>query len=203
MKDLSLKIQQAASQLFFRTGIKHVSMDDLSKTLKISKKTLYNCFSNKNELVEQTVNQHFTTIEHQLESIARLQVNAISKMLKATAFAVEQLSMVNPSMIQDLLKYYPDIYQQMLKRREVTITKQMLDNIRNGREEGLYRFDFNEDLISQLFAHQMIYITEHLSAQGSQIAVNAVQEFALYHLRGIATESGFNELQLLKSNEII
>lgn len=203
MKDLTHKIQFAATQLFFRFGIKQVSMDDLSRKLKISKKTLYHCFGNKNELVKQTVHRHFEYIQVRLNEISVLPVSAVARMMQAAAFAVEELSKVNPSMIHDLQKYHPEVHADLILMREQSIRKQMSENIKDGRDHGYYRSDFNAELISQLFAHQIIYITENWAQNNSQNAAEGVYEFAIYHLRGIATESGFLELNLLQNHERI
>jgi AcrR family transcriptional regulator len=200
LKDLTHKIQFAATQLFFRFGIKQVSMDDLSRKLKISKKTLYHCFDNKNELVKQTVHQHFESIQVRLNEISSLPISAVARMMQAAAFAVEELSKVNPSMIHDLHKYHPEVHADLILMREQSIRKQMIENIQDGREHGYYRLDFNAELISQLFAHQIIYITENWAQNNNQDAAEGVYQFAIYHLRGITTESGFQELNLLQKS---
>ncbi len=173
-------------------------MDDLSRKLKISKKTLYLCFNNKNELVKQTVHQHFEHIEKRLQEISTLPISAIARMIKAANLAVEELRVVNPSMISDLHKYHPEVHADLLALREGAIRDLMLNNIQYGREQGLYRSDFNEVLISQLFAHQIIYITEKWVQKGASDAAAAVFEYAIYHLRGISTEKGIEELSHLQ-----
>lgn len=178
-------------------------MDDLSRKLKISKKTLYHCFGNKNELVKRTVHRHFEYIQVRLNEISVLPVSAVARMMQAAAFAVEELSKVNPSMIHDLQKYHPEVHADLILMREQSIRKQMSENIKDGRDHGYYRSDFNAELISQLFAHQIIYITENWAQNNSQNAAEGVYEFAIYHLRGIATESGFLELNLLQNHERI
>jgi AcrR family transcriptional regulator len=175
-------------------------MDDLSKKLKISKKTLYHCFGNKNELVRQTVQQHFAYIETRLDEISNMQISAVARMVKAASFAVEELSKVNPSMILDLHKYHPEVHQEMLVLRKNTIKELMMNNISNGRDFGFYRLDFNCELISELFAEQIIYITENWAQHNTNEAAQGVFEYAIYHLRGISTEKGISELSTIQQS---
>lgn len=173
-------------------------MDDLSKKLKISKKTLYNCFGNKNELVRQTVQQHFAYIETRLDEISHMRISAVGRMVKAASFAVEELSKVNPSMIQDLHKYHPEVHEELLVLRKKTIKELMIKNIIDGRQHGYYRLDFNYELISELFAQQIIYITENWAQNNAHEAAQGVFEYAIYHLRGISTNKGITELSTIQ-----
>lgn len=197
MGELSQRIQLAAAKLFFRRGIKNVSMDDLSKKLKISKKTLYHCFGNKNELVLETIRQHFHDINQSLERIHSEPLTAISKMWKGAQFAVTTLSEVQPPMLEDLNQYYPEIYQELVDGREQMILAYLKRNIEEGRSQGLYRENFNSELICLLFAHQMVFIAEDWSRKNITLTKNAVMEFSEYHLRGISTEKGIMELNTL------
>ena len=175
-------------------------MDDLSRKLKISKKTLYHCFGNKNELVRKTVHQHFDYIESQLNRISALPISAVARMVQAATFAVEELSKVNPSMIQDLHKYHPDVHAEMVEMRLKAFKKQVLENIHDGRQNGYYRDDFDGDFISELFAYQMIFITEQWAKSKAKEAAKGVYEYAIYHLRGISTEKGINELKNIEKS---
>ena len=186
--------------MFFRSGIKQVSMDDLSRKLKISKKTLYHCFGNKNELVRHTVHQYFDYIEIQLDTISKLPISAFARMVKAASFAVEELSKVNPSMIQDLHKYHPEVHSEMVEMRQTAIKQQTLDNILDGRENGYYRSDFDSDFISELFAHQIIHITEKWAHSNAKEAAKGVYDYTIYHLRGISTEKGITELSTIEES---
>ena len=199
--ELVLRIQKAAAQLFFRSGVKGVSMDDLSKKLKISKKTLYSCFQNKNELVRHTLLQHFEEIDSALKTFESLPISEVAKMRRVTQFAVEQLSKVRIPILDDLKKYYPEIHSEVLSQREKMITQHVCNNILKGRNHGYYRKDFDETVISNLFANQIIHITEQWVGEHRDKAIRAVIEFSEYHLRGISNENGLKELNTVISNE--
>lgn len=112
--ELGLRIQQAAEKLFNRFGVRSVSMDDVSKEINISKKTLYKCFRDKNELISSTVNIHIDRMESAINEIKFKQSHAIKQLNEITHYAVEQSRSLNPNMIFDLKKYHPEIYQVLV-----------------------------------------------------------------------------------------
>ncbi len=195
------KIHLVSKSLFFRLGIKNVSMDDVSKALKISKKTLYKCFNDKSDLVRAAVMDHFQQIEQSLEDFSNTNSHPIHELLAMTNFAVHQLSQVRPSVILDLRKYHPEIYQEMVQMREKSIIQRLMGNIEKGRNQGIYRTGFDETLISKSFALLIYSYTEQIS-QGSDENYNPQLLFQLmeYHIRGISTENGLTELESVFNN---
>ena len=80
------KILQISLQMFFRYGIKHVTMDDIAKELGMSKKTIYQYFENKNVLVEETVMYLFQTISCGIENIREQEKNPIEEIYEIKSF---------------------------------------------------------------------------------------------------------------------
>ncbi|HEX6193727.1 MAG TPA: helix-turn-helix domain-containing protein, partial [Chitinophagaceae bacterium] len=56
--DTKERIQNKAEELFMQFGIRSVSMDDIANNLGMSKKTVYQYFVDKDELVEAVVQAH-------------------------------------------------------------------------------------------------------------------------------------------------
>lgn len=192
--DLSVKIRSVAEQLFFKCGIRDVSMDDVSKNLKISKKTLYKCFSDKSELVKSTIIHHSNEIEAALENIASKESNPIRQLQLSTEFAIGQLSKFNKSMLHDLQKYHPKIYTELVELREKSIIRYICKNIEKGREQGIYRLDFNKQVIAKSFALTIHHFTETIIEQPTEYSPYMLKEVMDYHIRGIANLEGLNML---------
>jgi AcrR family transcriptional regulator len=195
------KIHLVSKSLFFRLGIKNVSMDDVSKALKISKKTLYKCFNDKSDLVRAAVLDHFMQIESSLEDFSKTNSHPIHELLAMTNFAVQQLSQVRPSVIQDLKKYHPEIYQEMVQMREKSIIQRLSGNIDKGRDQGIYRLEFDKKMISKSFALLIYSYTEQISQKADE-DYNPQLLFQLmeYHIRGISTLNGLKELESVFSS---
>ena len=196
--DLSVKIRSVAEQLFFKCGIREVSMDDVSKNLKISKKTLYKCFSDKSELVKSTIIHHSNEIESVLENIANTESNPIRQLQLSTEFAISQLSKFNKSMLFDLQKYHPQIYTELVDLREKSIIQYICKNIDKGREQGIYRIDFNKQVVGKSFALTIHHFTETIIEQPKEYSPDMLNEVMRYHIRGIANLEGLKMLENLK-----
>ena len=61
--DTKERIQNKAEELFMQFGIRSVSMDDIANNLGMSKKTVYQYFVDKDELVEAVVQAHISGVQ--------------------------------------------------------------------------------------------------------------------------------------------
>lgn len=199
--ELGLKIQYAAEKLFNRFGVRSVSMDDVSKEINISKKTLYKCFRDKNELISTTVNVHIDRMEAAIQEIKHTQSHAIKQLNDITKFAIEQSRSMNPNMIFDLKKYHPEIYQILAERRESHSLVRITENIELGRSQGFYRNDFDEKIIAKAFSKLTFTTFDSFDETSSiEFAKHSISEIMKYHIRGIATELGKDELEKINWN---
>ncbi len=176
-------------------------MDDVSKEINISKKTLYKCFRDKNELISSTVNIHIDRMESAINEIKFKQSHAIKQLNEITHYAVEQSRSLNPNMIFDLKKYHPEIYQVLVIKRESHSLIRIIENIKLGQSQGVYRTDFDENIIAKAFS-KLTFTTvdsfdESLSIDQVKLMLSEIMK---YHIRGIATEQGLEELETLKWN---
>ncbi len=144
------KIIDGAERLFFQYGVRSVSMDDVARELSVSKKTLYQYFENKDQLVLEVTKQRMLQEVHQYETIPSHAANAIeelsmiSKCLKAT------VRHLNPSMLYDLQKYHNEAWNVFLDFKQGFIRGTISDNILRGKTEGYYRPEINEHILSIL-----------------------------------------------------
>lgn len=199
--ELGQKILHAADKLFNRFGVRSVSMDDVSKELNISKKTLYKCFRDKNDLIETTIKNQMQKVDEAIANIKSTENHPIKQLFQITQFVISQMDSMNPNMMFDLKKYHHEIYDQMVKHREENIIFRILDNIQQGRERGLYRNDFDEKVIAHSFSILTYTVFESLEFKQSNIDPNhALTEVMKYHIRGIASDQGLKELESLNWN---
>ncbi len=199
--ELGLRIQLAAEKLFNRFGVRSVSMDDVSKEINISKKTLYKCFRDKNELISSAVNIHIDRMEEAIKEIKFKQSHAIKQLNEITHFAIEQSRAINPNMIFDLKKYHPEIYQELSVRRESHSLIRITENIDLGRSQGVYRTDFDEIIIAKAFSKLTFTTVDSFNdTQSVEEIKRMLSEIMKYHIRGIATSEGLKELETLNWN---
>jgi len=182
--------------LYKKYGIKSITMDDVSRELGISKKTLYQYVQDKNELVAQVID---LGMEKQIVVFNELfckGLNAIDELFEVNKMVAQMIKQHNASEDYDLKKYYPDQYQKIHKIRREEMYSHILANLKKGKEEGLYRVEMKEDIIAKVqlmrientFDNQIFTDEELLSPQ-------AFLETFIYHIRGIASEKGIKILE--------
>ena len=134
------------SELFLKYGLRSTSMDDICSHLKISKKTLYQHFSNKDDVVEQVLlyrrNSH--QVKKDIEKLK--QNNPIKIMLSIRDHIISSLNSRMPANLFDLKKYHPDVYQRVNEKDQIFIHNLLNDVINKGIEEGYFRKDINSCL---------------------------------------------------------
>jgi AcrR family transcriptional regulator len=143
------KILSASIELFSQYGFKTITMDDIARRAGISKKTLYQHFANKQEVVQESVVWYKNNTTESCALVLGNTENAIEAMVKILAFFDGVYRRINPMAMFELQRFFPDAYKtfrDLLMERDVAMIK---ENIRQGIEEGLYREDLNADLLAR------------------------------------------------------
>lgn len=184
--------------VFQRYGIKSVSMDDLARHMGMSKKTLYQHFSDKTQLVEDALNHLLESDYCSMKSIEQQNLNAIDEMFALYRHASTTVRNHNPVLEFDLQRHFPQIYKKLRDRTRTQMHEIMLSNLTKGKIEGLYRNNLNENIIAKLFVLRMenLMHTDLVSAEELFSEAFFIETYR-YHLFGILSEAG---LQFIKTN---
>jgi AcrR family transcriptional regulator len=185
------RILQRAQQLFMRNGIKSVSMDDIAADMGMSKKTLYKWFENKDQIVMAGITNHLNGVQGDCAVVAGRATNAVEEMLMLSKWADEQFANVHPSIFNDMKKYHPTAWEMFRAHKNTFILAQIVQNLRRGMAEGLFRPDLDVDVLARLSLAQieLAFDSElYPAAQFSPMRVNRV--FDEHFLLGVATLKG-------------
>ena len=203
MKKESLLVEGAMS-IFMRFGIKSVNMDDISKQLSISKKTLYQFFSDKEDLLARALELHMTTEESNIKEITARKLSAIDEMFEIMHWVLGILNKVHPAVQYDLEKYHPQLALKMKQHRAEIVNNCILKNLLKGQKEGTYRKDFNPKIITRLYLIRVeSFLDPAIFPFDEFKAANVYRESFQYHIRGIASEEGLVQLnKMMKKNKV-
>lgn len=195
--DLKNHILQKTEVLFLKYGIKSVTMDDIARELGISKKTLYQFFENKTDLLRQLAENH---VQRDIETAAQFQAqskNALEEILGFAKHAMNEISKFSsPTAIYDFQKYYPEIWQIFEKFQNEHIFQNVKNNLNRGIREGLYREDVDADIIAKLYVSKTLcVIDEDMFPHRQYDKVRLFKQYFYYHIRGIATSKGLKILE--------
>jgi AcrR family transcriptional regulator len=182
--------------LFRKYGLKSITMDDISREVGISKKTLYLFVTDKTDLVNKVVESELLHSKDCYESVVSYGRNAISELFEVNRFMVEMMKRNSPSFEYDLKKHYPEAYQKILVTRRKGMYEAILANLKRGKAEGFYRDEMNEEIITKLQISRIenIYSDTMFSIEEFSTE-NIFKEYIIYHIRGIANAKGIKYLE--------
>ena len=191
-KGLRNKIITTSMEAFAQNGIRHVKMDDVAKDLGISKRTLYEIFGKKEDLLYEGVKYYLGERRTQMELKAQQCKNVMEIILQAYKLKVEEFRQTNPCFYTDLVKY-PKVARYLAQQNQQMLTN-MTKFIERGIEEGFFRKEVNPELVARLFDALGKYVMEqqlYCLYTIEDIFTNLV----FVTIRGICTEKGVEAIK--------
>lgn len=194
--DKSNIIISGALNIFLSKGVKNVNMDDISISLGISKKTLYRYVTNKGDLIEKAFRLHQNEILNTINTIQDKKENAIDELFDIDEQVCLFLKNKPPRLLLNLKKYYPIVWTILDNIRKECLFSSVSQNIKNGKEQGVYREEVNEDIIAKLIINTAdALVDEDLFPLTHYNLKVILLENRIYHIRGIATKKGIIYLE--------
>jgi TetR/AcrR family transcriptional regulator, cholesterol catabolism regulator len=189
-------ILEQAHKLFMRNGIKAITMDDIASHLRISKKTLYEHFTDKNDVVEHMV--AFVTKQNTscIDGICKHGLNAIDEQYEIASFVANMVSQMHPSIHFDIEKYHPKAWQILNEVKRSHVFDCLMKNMNKGIKEGFYRDDIHPEVIARIYMSRFDVMFDGDLFPANKFAfADIVWESFAYHVHGIASTKGVQYLQ--------
>ncbi|MEL6924718.1 MAG: TetR/AcrR family transcriptional regulator, partial [Bacteroidota bacterium] len=194
--DLREKILFQTEEMFMRYGIKSVTMDDISRELGISKKTLYQFVDNKADLIQQIFHEHTKREIEAMTAIKAESKNALEEMLSMARYVSQMIRKTGPKVIFDLKKYYRPTYELMESFHQQTVYRIIRENLEQGIREKIYRKEIDVDIISKLYVVSTFQIVDDgIFPMKDYNRETLYWELIKYHINGIASAKGLELLQ--------
>lgn len=180
-----------AANLFIENGAKTLTMDDVAKDFGISKKTLYQKYKNKEELLEEVLQLKLNEVIDRLQYLDANIENAIERMMCRDE-EIDKVSHSNNSLlIRQLLKYYPGIFQKHMLNFSTKFSEVLVHNIEKGRTQGFYRTDFNEEIYAKIFFQLVMSYESSPFLDTREIEREQFNhETMMFYMNAITTEEG-------------
>ncbi len=180
-----------AFDIFVKYGFRAVTMDDLAKEMSISKKTLYQHFSNKEDVIREALQAYHKRHRAKMDIIQKVTQNPIEVIFLVVKNFIDEAKNVNIMKFLDLKKYYFEIWQESTISTEEYFCDRISKNLERGIASGYYRADLNKSIIAKLFYHQALALSDQ---NNSLLNVYPFQEFmreiVTYHLNGVCNDKG-------------
>lgn len=189
-------ILQSAERLFMKFGLKSVTMDDLSKHLGISKKTLYQFIRNKEGLIHRIVQVKIRMQQRMAKEASKNSQDAMEEMMLVGRYIVEELRGLPDQLIYDLRKYYRDTFQIIEDHHQDFIFSMIKRNIERGIKEGIYRENLDPEVIARLYVGKNVIIVDTDAFPVDKFHREELfRQHFTYHIRGIASKKGIELLE--------
>ena len=198
MKDKTIN---KAKEMFLKLGFKSITMDDIACEMCISKKTIYKYFSNKDILIEESIDLLHKEVKETMDAIISKNYNAIEENFEIKRMFREMFKSAESSPIYQLKKHYPDIYNKVLNIQVSICEDCFRKNILKGIKEGLYRENLDVENYVKFYYPLIFTINENtmLEKESHELELKALE----YHIRAMATLAGIIELEKHLKNPII
>ena len=186
-QEFKKRIVLAAMKAFTTNGIKGVTMDDVASDLGISKRTLYETFKDKEELLIECVKLQ----EEEKEAFGAKAIaessNVLEVILKFYKLSIDIYQKINIRFFEDIRKY-PKVNELIRQSREKNQCS-VLAFFKNGVEQGIFRDDVNFEIVNVLIREQMNFLHSAEIVRAYSF-IEVYESIVFIFLRGISTEKG-------------
>lgn len=190
--NVKVRIREKARELFMRYGIRSVSMDDIAAQLGMSKKTIYQYFADKNELVMEVMEAEIVTMQSECLQDSQRATNAVDEIFIMVDRITEQFRSMNPVIIYDLEKFHVRAYQRFLEYRNKFLLDIIRKNLQWGVKEGLYRPEIDIELLAKFrLESMMIAFNIDLFPPSKYNLAQVTREIIEHFVYGVASPKGY------------
>ena len=189
--DTGTRIKQKAHGLFMQYGLRSVSMDDIAGNLGISKKTIYQYYADKDDLIAAVVNEELQRNELNCQTDRKASENAVHEIFLAMDMMVEMFQTMNPSLLYDMQKYHPKAFIRFLQHKNDFLYNLVKENIVRGIKEELYRADIKIEILSRYrIESMMLPFNPDFYTKVKYDLADIEEEIIIHYLFGLAAPKG-------------
>lgn len=192
------RILSEASSLFLQFGVRNVTMDEVAQKLGISKKTIYQHFRNKADMIFQVANAYFAEEEAVSNRISQDAPNAVAELIGILNWTQQTLRTISPTLLIEVQKYYPKTWQLFDAFRSGFLFQKVHENLTRGIQEGLFRQNLNLEIVSRFRTAQIESSIDNKLFPTDRFDMLTVQHQMMdLYVHSIATPAGLKEYQQL------
>ncbi|MBO9731652.1 MAG: TetR/AcrR family transcriptional regulator [Chitinophaga sp.] len=192
------RIMDTAFSLFRQFGTRSITMDDIAVKMGISKKTLYAHFTDKDDMVTQTISRFIEVVNEECLADRKKSRDAIEELFLVMDMIDRRLRNMNPVIMLDLNKFHAKAYQVFEEYQNNTLATMIRENMERGISEGVYRPDIDIRILTQYRIHSCMLCFKPEIFPGSY-DMNKVQRVLLENfLYGMASVKGYQLIEEYK-----
>lgn len=187
------RVMEAAFELMGQRGIRAVTMGDVSEYLRMSKRTIYEIFEDKEELLCAILQQHYGNIEGRLNLEGR---NAMVCLVSLMELGMRENERICPQFFEDLFNFYPRVWSELQDIHRAKSFHYIVALLERGIREGVFRAGLDVEFCAKMTVESERWLanTSYFPREACSIPRLALG-FESILVRGIATPRGLEELE--------
>jgi len=185
------KILEVAVEQFSRFGVRTVTMEDIARLSGVSKKTIYQEFKDKKELVKEAFSMLLKHDQEKLRAILNDGDGVIDHLLQMSKRIRDRLANMNPMVILEVHRYFPEAWEMFEKYKEEIIMTDIVNVLEKGKALGYFREDIDSHILARMRINQInsVFDPSNFKMEGYSI-LDLQIEMLDHFLHGVFTEKG-------------
>ncbi len=198
MESMREKIIEIASEQFSQFGVRAITMEDIARLAGISKKTIYQEFKDKKQLVNDAFTMVLQENQCVLNKVMSGEDGVIEHLVYTSKILRERFSTLNPMVLHEIQKYFPEVWEMFNEFKEKVILTDIVNVIEKGKTLGYFRPEINSRILATMRVDQISASLMKQNATNKEFSLLTLHVEMLDHfLHGIFTEKG-RQAYLLK-----
>lgn len=191
------KYTQQVFELFKKNGLL-LNMEQIAHELGLTKKTLYNNFHSKPELIGTILHHFYAVLEKEINTASMRSENAIEALFAVSATIAEEISKLGNLLLKDISLYQttPGIFS--FTDRMNFYSRLIHKNLKTGIEEGLYRENLNIEYSTLFYTSAIDLFYRWDNEHGFKFFENTIdfhRELVIHHLYSVVNDKGMDVLE--------
>ncbi len=201
--EVKQRIKSKADELFRRYGIRTVTMDEIANQLGISKKTIYQAFADKHQLVDEVITDLLNYNQQCCNRDKSLSKNAVHEVFLAMEMVQEMFSNMNNTILFDLERNHTESFKKFKEFKYNYLLNVLKQNIERGKTEQLYRPEINTEIVARVRLESiMLPFNPEVFPQSKFNFAQVQKELIEYYLFGVANIKG-HKMIIKYQNELL
>jgi AcrR family transcriptional regulator len=152
-EEVAQRVLNIATEQYLRLGFSTVTTDETARAAGVSKKTLYQHFPSKEDLVREVVRRNCETRNADIRSICRDSgCSVIQRLRRMMNYLTKIFSELSPALVHDMRRSNPEVWQEVEKSRQQCVHQDFGSLLKEGRARGDFRKDIDPDVFMLIYA---------------------------------------------------
>ena len=191
--DYRQKITEEAAMMFRTYGIRAVTMDMLASRLGISKRTIYEVFRDKDELLRGVLKWMMLKQKEVMKKILGDSENVIEAIFKMLDIMIDHITFMSPAFQLDIRRYHREFMENLSSAEEIPFYQDNTEIIKKGIKEGLFREDIDIEITNKCITEMSkISYDKNVNSPYDLPDKDILRNFYINYLRGISTQKGLD-----------